>query len=433
MITTSRRPLAPIRSANVIALLVGTLGASYGVSQFLRNSVGVIAPNLAEELGISATQIGVLSSAFFFSFAAAQLPLGVAIDRYGPKRCMLACGLVVIAGIAMFATASTLLGLVTARFLMGVGTSCYLMAPLALYARTFAPDRFTPLAGLQLGLGSIGTLMATAPLGLAAAAIGWRATFLCVAGVVALLGVLIAGVVGNAPSKPRASGETLGESLAGIGETLRTPSVPRLFLMHMASYSSFALVVGLWGGPYLSHIYGYGLAERGSLLLIPASAQVLGVLIWGHADRLFGSHRGPVLLGAALTGALLVVLALFGRLPSIALVAWLGLFGFCTAYLPVVIAHGKSLFAPRLVGRGITLLNMGTMSGAFASQLASGAAIDIFPAQAGAYPLDAYRLIFALQAAFVLFAMVAYVGARDPRQDPRQDPDPGQETNSGLP
>ena len=176
MSTTSRRPSAPIGSANSIALLVGTLGASYGVSQFLRNSVGVIAPNLAEELRISATQIGVLSSTFFFSFAAAQLPLGVAIDRCGPKRCMLVCGLVVIAGVAMFATASTLLGLVTARFLMGVGTSCYLMAPLALYARTFAPDRFTPLAGLQLGLGSIGTLMATAPLGLAAAAIGWRAT-----------------------------------------------------------------------------------------------------------------------------------------------------------------------------------------------------------------------------------------------------------------
>src|SRR5215471_4211714 len=147
MSTTSRRLSAPIGSANSIALLVGTLGASYGVSQFLRNSVGVIAPNLAEELGISATQIGVLSSTFFFAFAAAQLPLGVAIDRYGPKRCMLACGLVVIVGITMFATASTLLGLVTARFLMGVGTSCYLMAPLALYARTFPPDRFTPLAG----------------------------------------------------------------------------------------------------------------------------------------------------------------------------------------------------------------------------------------------------------------------------------------------
>lgn len=150
-------------------------------------------------------------------------------------------------------------------------------------------------------------------------------------------------------------------------------------------------------------------------------------MIWGHADQLFGSHRGPVLLGAGLTGALFVVLAVLGRLPSIALVAWLGLFGFCTAYLPVVITHGKSLFAPRLVGRGITLLNMGTMGGAFASQLASGAAIDIFPAQAGVYPLDAYRLIFTLQAAFVLCAMVAYVRARDPRQDARQ------ETNSGLP
>jgi MFS family permease len=79
-------------SASHIVPLVGALATIYLVSQFLRNSVGVIAPDLAAEIGLSAGEIGLLSSAFFFAFAAAQLPLGVAIDRYGPKRCMLACG-----------------------------------------------------------------------------------------------------------------------------------------------------------------------------------------------------------------------------------------------------------------------------------------------------------------------------------------------------
>src|SRR6267142_644781 len=132
-------PAGPSVSRDVVTL-VGALAAIYLVSQFLRNSVGVIAPDLAAEIGLSAGEIGLLSSAFFFSFAAAQVPLGIALDRYGPKRCMLAC-----AAIAF--------------------------------------------------LGTIGTLFVTAPLAFASATIGWRATFFGVAGLVVLCGALIAFVV----------------------------------------------------------------------------------------------------------------------------------------------------------------------------------------------------------------------------------------------
>src|SRR5882724_5321788 len=114
----------PIASRGVI-LLVGTLAAIYLISQFLRNSVGVIAPDLAREIGLSAAEIGLLSSAFFFSFAAAQIPLGIALDRYGPKRCMLVCAGIAFLGTLAFATATTPVGLVTARVLMGLGSSCY--------------------------------------------------------------------------------------------------------------------------------------------------------------------------------------------------------------------------------------------------------------------------------------------------------------------
>src|SRR5256714_10785518 len=126
-------PAAPTEARAVITL-VGALAAIYLVSQFLRSSVGVIAPDLAAEIGLSAGEIGLLSSAFFFAFAAAQLPLGVAIDRYGPKRCMLVCAAIAFFGAAEFAIAPTPAGLIAARVLMGFGSSCYLMAPLRLHA-----------------------------------------------------------------------------------------------------------------------------------------------------------------------------------------------------------------------------------------------------------------------------------------------------------
>ena len=399
-------------------LLVGALVLIYCVSQFLRNSVGVIVPDLVAELHLSATEIGVLSSAFFFAFAGAQIPLGISLDRYGPKICMLVCAGVAIAGAALFAVAVSPAWLIAARVLMGIGSSCFLMAPLALYARRYGPDRFATLVGIQLGLGSFGTLLATAPLAYAVAAVGWRTTFLLVAAAILLIAMVVAIVVRDGhrggSDSPR---ESFRESIRGLMQALRTPSVGRLFFMQLATYSSFVLVVGLWGGPYLTHIYGYSLQARGQMLLLAAFAQIAGSMLWGPAERLFGSCKRPVLLGAALTVVTLAVIAVFGVLPEGSLAVWFVAIGAFTGYVTILIAHGRSLFPPHLLGRGLTILNIGTMFGVFLSQTVSGLVIDLFPSANGAYALDAYRLVFALQAVFLVAAAVAYFGSRDPREE----------------
>jgi MFS family permease len=414
-------PSALTGSATVA--LVATLIAIYMVSQFLRNSVGVIAPNLVAEIALTSAEVGLLSSVFFFTFAAVQLPLGVALDRFGPRLCILVSVAITVIGSIVFASATTASGLVAARALLGLGSSTAFMAALAVYARRFPADRFATLTGLQLGIGSIGTLLATAPLAFAVAAIGWRGSFYVVAALTLACGLLVAVVVKDDRPPPDARAvrqESLWDSVTGIAAVFRTPSVGPMFLMHCASYSSFALIVGLWGGPYLTHVYGYGLTERGDLLLLAAVAQILGSLVWGPTDRLFASYKRPVLLGQGLTAASLAVLAIFGTLPPAALATWLIVFGFVCAFTPVMLAHGKSLFPPHLIGRGITLFNMGTMGGVFLTQAVSGLVIGLFPPAAdGAYPLSAYRVVFALQVAFILLASLIYLRTRDPRRPPR--------------
>src|SRR6516165_5981793 len=168
--------------------LVATLVSIYIVSQFLRNSVGVIAPNLAADLGLSPAEIGLLSSIFFLAFAAVQIPLGMALDRFGPRLCL-------VVGAIVFACAASPSVLIFGRALQGLGTAGSFVASLAVYARRFPPDRFATLAGLQVGIGTLGALLATAPLAFSTATIGWRGSFLGVAGVTFLIGLLIALVV----------------------------------------------------------------------------------------------------------------------------------------------------------------------------------------------------------------------------------------------
>ncbi len=406
-------------TAGAAITLVATLIAIYIVSQFLRNSIGVIAPNLAGELGLSPAEIGLLSSTYFFAFAAVQIPVGMALDRYGPRLCLVVGAAITVGGALVFAWATSTAVLILGRALLGIGTAGSLVAALAVYAKRFPPDRFATLTGLQVGIGTVGTLIATAPLAFSTATIGWRNSFLVVGAFTLLVALLIAVVVRDDAPAAHGRRESLRESLAGILAVMRTPSVGRLFVMNLVVYSTFGLVVGLWGGPYLAHIYGYGLEARGNFLLIPVLMQIVGSLLWGPMDRLAGNHKLPVLIGAVTTAVALGYLALVGTLTTPMLVAWFAAFGFLAAYGPLLIAHGKALFAPHQVGRGLTVLNMGSMGGTFLAQTMSGFVIGLFPTTAdGAYDLAAYRLVFGLQAAFILLACLFYFGSRDPMDAP---------------
>jgi len=413
-------PKRAINPLSAIALaVVATLGLLYVVSQFLRNSVGVIAPTLATEIGLTPIEIGTLSSVYFLVFAATQLPLGVALDRFGPKMCMLISIGFTVLGCVLFAVAHEAGSLVAARAMLGFGTASFLMAPVALYARWFPPERFSTFAGIQLGLGSLGAIFATAPLAYATAGFGWRMTFLGVGVCAAAIGVLIWLIVTDDPPgvKTTRHKETLRESIAGIWQVIRTPSMGRVFMVQVASYPTYVLIIGLWGGPYLTHVYSYDLTGRGNVLFVAALAQVLGSFFWGASDRLFGGCKVPLLISLAMCVVSLVLLALLGTLPIPLLLIAFAVIGFTTNLSSLAMSHGRSLVAPHLLGRTITLLNIGAMGGGFLVQFVSGTIINLFASQAGAYPLHAYRLVFALQAALVLAGFLAYLGSRESHLD----------------
>ncbi|MFV2092937.1 MAG: nitrate/nitrite transporter, partial [Hyphomicrobiales bacterium] len=342
-IATSAPAAPPARGGRArIVILVAVLSGIYVVSQLLRNSIGVIAPDLARDLTLTATDLGVLSGAFFFSFAAVQIPLGIAIDRWGPRATMIGSGALAVAGTLMFATADGLGGLTVARIAMGLGCSTFYMAPLTIYTRWFAADRFSSIVSVQYGLGSIGTLLATAPLAFMAGWIGWRGSFLVIAAIVVAVLALVAMVARDAPpgQAPRTGPpETLAQGIAGVGEVMRQTDVWRLFALNLVGYSAFVTILGLWAGPYLTDVYGLGLQERGNALLILAASQIGAIFLWGPVDRLVGSRKIPVLCGVL---GQVVVLAVLALAPALSLSAVLVLFfmlGVTSAYLPVVVAH----------------------------------------------------------------------------------------------
>ncbi len=401
-------------------LLVAMLVAIYMTSQFFRNSVNVIGPDLAREYDLDARSLSLVASIFFLAFAAVQIPLGMAIDRFGPKICLIVPALIAVAGTLLFALARHYWELVAARAVIGVGCSSFLMAPLAIYAERFPPSRFATLVGLQVGAGTLGALAATAPLAWAASAWGWRNAFFIVAALtLAIIAVLIIFVredgAGKARSKAKA--ESFGQLCKGVAAASRLKSFWPIFVMQMIAYPAFGAIVALWSGPWLAQVYGIPLEARGNMLFWMTLSQIAGLFIFGPADRWFASYKMPCLIGAAVCAGVLALAALVA-IPGWLVLPYLVGLAFVFGFSPALTAHGKSLFPPELMGRGLSIMNIAAIGGVYIQQWLTGQVMDLFsPAiidGVRVYPPEAFRWVFGLLAAELMVGVLIYTRAHDP-------------------
>lgn len=187
--------------------------AGYYFSYFLRNVNAVIAPELTRELGASAADLGLLTSAYLLAFGAAQLPLGLALDRYGARRVEALLLLIAAAGCALFAAGTSLTQLASARALIGLGVSACLMASFKAFSQWFGVARQASLNAAVMAAGGLGALSASTPLSWAIPQFGWREVFVALA----VAGVLAAAGIFRTPDKPAsAQSETLHNQLAGL-------------------------------------------------------------------------------------------------------------------------------------------------------------------------------------------------------------------------
>lgn len=420
MNATSRdAPVKRERAASSGVVIVAALVGIYMLSQFFRNALGVISPDLAKAFDLDAARLGFLSSIFFLSFALVQIPLGMAIDRWGPRPAMLATAALMIGSTILFAVSRNYAELAAARMLMGLGCCSFLMAPLALYAERFPPEKFSTITGIRIGGGSFGMLAATAPLAWLAGSVGWRNSFLTAAAIAAVMATclfLFAREAPEAAARRSRRRETLGRAVKGVAAATRLPGFWRMFFIQAAAYGAFASIIGLWIGPWLAQVYGLPLESRGRMTLILAGAQIAGLFFWGASDRWFASYRKPALIGGLLALATLVVGALV-QMPAAALPVFMAAFGFFFGITPVLTAQGKSLFPRELTGRGMTLINTGVIGGAFGQQAFTGFVIEAFGSKmvdgVRVYPPEAFRLVFGLLALQLAIALWFYLRAPD--------------------
>lgn len=380
---------------------------AYFLSYFFRSTNAVIADDLSREMALTAPQLGFMTSLFFFAFAAVQLPLGAALDRWGARLVTPMLMLAGVLGSVLFALADSFGLLALGRALIGLGMAGVLMGSLKAFSRAFAPERFAFLSSIFVGLGSLGAFAAATPLAWLNEVVGWRAVFWGGGAVIALsaLLILLFGSAG-APAKDPSGRPRRGAFAAVFG----SGAFWRMGLVNLALASTLFGYQGLWAGPYLSDVHGLGEIGTGNVLLWMALGVTGGYFLMGTLADRFGAV--PILtlsVGAAAGVQLGLALAPAGGSPGL-LAPLFALFGLLLSSNVLAFAHARASFPLAITGVAVTAVNIFGIGGSALMQWGLGGLIGLFGQDpAGAYPLAAYRAAFLTTAALCLLATVAYL------------------------
>ncbi len=382
--------------------------AGYFISYHFRVVNAVLAPNLVADLGIGPASLGLLSSVYFIAFASFQLPLGVLLDRYGPRRTEGVLLLFAALGAFIFGRAESLAGLVAGRALIGFGVSACLMAAFKAYTVWFDRKNWPLINGCQMASGGLGALVATSPVEMLLGYTDWRTVFYLLA--LATLGValLIFFVVPEQDKKPAA--ESLASQLGGIKEVFSSLTFWQIAPLVSLSQASFLSIQGLWAGPWLRDVIGLSRAAAAALLFWVAVSMIIGWIVSGwSAGRL--AARGISLMTT--TVSYLCIFIILQILVMLVPVSWNTLiwclFGF-VGVTPIIAYAALSQFFPlNLSGRVTTGVNLLVFVAAFSGQWVIGAIIEQWPIGAdGSYHVQGFRYGFSLMIALQIAALVWY-------------------------
>lgn len=386
--------------------------SAYFLTAFFNQINAMLAPYLFHDINLSASQLGLITSIYLLVFALAQLPLGVFLDYYGPRKVQSFLFVVASLGIAIFATASNPCSLLIGRGLIGIGMSSGLMSGFRAL-RSCLPKEKIPLANAVLmSTGTLGAICSTVPVEMALHIMNWRIllmvitfTTLCVSAWIHFF------VPNNLFNNNESSSLTIKQQIIETKYIFKSPYFWKVAPLAGFAFASNMSIVGLWAGPWLSDVAFQNKNEIANHLLVISSALVLGIAIWGFvADKLTIKFKWSIMqvIGVGTFFFILVQILLVSGAFSGSYVIWFA-FGFMGRCTTLAYAAISQYFPKDYAGRATTTLNMILFLTAFLIQFGMGLIIEKWPSdQLGHYSAHGYYYAFSFIIVLQIIGFIWY-------------------------
>jgi MFS family permease len=377
---------------------------------------------LMQDFHIGAGSLGMLSALYFYAYVAMQIPTGILVDSWGPRKLLLAGSLTAAAGTFLFGSTSNLLVACVARGVVGGATAVAWVVTLKLVTHWFPPQRFATLSGLSLFVGNIGALFAQVPLRLLVERFTWRTVTFGSAGVVLLIFALAIltvradpserGYLTYAPQVPQAGADgPPRQILRGLGNILTFRNTWLIFLAQGGFLGGVLAFAGLWGPPFLQVRYGLDSKAAAAVCSVMLACFAVASPVLGAISDRIGRRKPLYLSGAVLTSVGWAVLSYRPSLSLAGFVAIAAFTSFCAAAIILGFAFGKESVPQRYLGTITGLINMGNMLGPMLLQPGIGWLLDRRWSGATAnglrvYSVESFRAAFGLIVAWSVLTVL---------------------------
>ena len=376
------------------------LCVAYVLSQFFRSFLAVLSSVLANDIGAQPDDLAYALGLLFIVFAVMQIPVGWALDRFGPR--IVSSVLLLIGGgggAFLFASAQNPSHINLSMALLGVGCSPILMASYYIFARNYSPQIFATLAATFLGIGSLGTLIGASPLTYFVGILGWREAVELIGIFTILISAFLLFTVKN-PAKKNGNFVSAG----GFWSILKSRDILLIAPIAIICYAPVAGLRGIWLGPYFEQKFEASIDEIGTIGLIMSLGMILGTFFYGPLDRIFKTRKWIVLFGNSIC---LLSVAFLSFSPEVSYnfaIFSFTVIGFFGMSFPVVVAHGRSFVPIELSGRGVTLMNLFAIGGVGILQTVSGAVFDL---------AGDFESVFSMYFILILIGLAVYLRSKD--------------------
>lgn len=401
------------RTFLVIFLL---LCALYACGHLQRNIGSVLAPVLNRELGLDARELGVVMAGLFLAAGVAQIPFGILVDRYGPRRACTVLLLFGVAGSALFALAEDWPQLLLGRLLIGMGFCGVFMSSVVIFAAWKPPSEMTTWTGRITAVGGFGGILATTPMAGAIELVGWRITLLGVAVLAALLTIAGHYMLRDRPPGapvPVQKHESFRQGFVGVLHMAADPQIRPMLVVSLFMFTPMQLTVGLWAGPYLLVVHGLDAIARGNVLLAMMGVHLLAALAFGPLERIFNTKKWIVVVGAMIQAVQFLLLAWLGQASLAASITLLMGIAIVGPLYVMVTVHSQSSFPKEMTGRAVSVVTATSVIGVFLNQSGSSFIVQALSEPGSIGSALAFRTVFGLLSVIFLFVALIYLKTRD--------------------
>lgn len=401
------------------------LAVQYLLVYFQRVAPAVTAPEMINAFEISGTALGVLASAYFYSYGIMQIPVGILSDRWGPRNVIVLSSFIASFGAISFGLSPSFTIAVISRIIVGIGVSALFIAAMRILANWFRSVELARVSGVLMATGGLGWLMATTPLAVMSQTFGWRESFVAV-GLFSLMPAICSWfILADTPSK-----KALPDVIETPEHNARTNiNIFRDLKMILSEKHFWAIAIwfifrggalfgffGLWAGPYLMETYRLTKYTAGNILSMIAFAMILLSPVLGHMSDKTLSSRKKVLLYTSILNSLcwLTMLIFFEQLSILWLYVIFFIMGITISSVgTIAIVATKELFPQDMAGTSMGTMNVFPFIGGIIFQPLIGYILDKTGKIHGIYPASAYRYMLWLLFITSVFSLISIAFSKE--------------------